>query len=134
MRPIAAIPQPADTIVTVESYEGGVVHRRNPDGSINPSYWYWATIVEAVACIKNDPSNSDYLDVRRHMNGGNFAFADGHCKWLRPEATVKPTNPADLTQGDMWQWYHAPGDIDPDAGGVGSDASLRGDPYYGNCP
>ena len=129
IRSMASVPQPANTIVLCESYPGGVVVRQNPDGTINPSYWYWATIVEGIACIKNDPSNGDYLDVRRHMGGGNYAFADGHSKYLRAEQTVKPTNASDLTQGDMWQWYHAPGDADH-----AGDADLRGDPYYGNCP
>ena len=134
IRSIAAIPQPASTIVSVEAFEGGVVHRKNADGTINGNWWYWATIVEAVACIKNDSSNQDYQSVRRHMSGGNFVFSDGHAKWLLPERTVTPTNANDLTQGDMWQWYHAPGDIEPDAVGVAGDVSLRGDPYFGNCP
>ena len=131
---MAVIPQPANTLVTVEAYEGGVVHRLNSNGSINPSYWYWATIVEGVACIKNDSTNGDYLDIRRHMMGGNFVFADGHCKWQLPERTVARTVQSDPTQGDEWQWYHAPGALDPDAVGVNNDVDLRGNPYYGNCP
>jgi prepilin-type N-terminal cleavage/methylation domain-containing protein/prepilin-type processing-associated H-X9-DG protein len=134
IRAMAAIPSPAGTITLCESYPGGVVVRQNPDGTINPSYWYWATIIEATACIQNDPTSADYLDVRRHFNGGNYAFADGHSKWFRPEQTVKPNNPADLTQGDMWQWYHAPGDLDNSQAANYGDGSLRGNSYYGNCP
>ena len=32
------------------------------------------------------------LDGRRHNDGANYAFADGHAKWLRPEATESPVN------------------------------------------
>lgn len=30
--------------------------------------------------------------VRRHGNGANYAFADGHTKWLLPERTEQPNN------------------------------------------
>jgi prepilin-type N-terminal cleavage/methylation domain-containing protein/prepilin-type processing-associated H-X9-DG protein len=133
VRSLGAIPQPANTIVLCEAYPGGDVHRLNTDGSINPTYWWWATQVEGVACIKNDPTNSDYLDIRRHNNGGNYAFADGHSKWERPETTVALTDPSNPMAGDMWQWYHIPGDLDNSSDPSG-DMSLRGDPYYGNCP
>jgi prepilin-type processing-associated H-X9-DG protein len=32
-----------------------------------------------------------YAAVRRHLEGANYAFADGHVKWLRPEATINAT-------------------------------------------
>jgi prepilin-type processing-associated H-X9-DG protein len=31
---------------------------------------------------------TQYAAARRHFEGANYAFADGHVKWLRPEATT----------------------------------------------
>jgi prepilin-type N-terminal cleavage/methylation domain-containing protein/prepilin-type processing-associated H-X9-DG protein len=37
----------------------------------------------------NTPANAIYYNAaRRHLDGANYAFADGHVKWLRPEATT----------------------------------------------
>ncbi len=33
----------------------------------------------------------DALDVKRHFDGSNYAFADGHVKWMRWEQTLKPS-------------------------------------------
>jgi prepilin-type processing-associated H-X9-DG protein len=36
----------------------------------------------------------DLAAAQRHLEGGNFAFADGHVKWLRPEKVLTG-------------WYHS---------------------------
>ena len=39
-----------------------------------------------------DAGGLERYDAQRHNGGANCAFLDGHAKWLRPEATVEPTN------------------------------------------
>ena len=65
IRTLAAIPAPANTVTLVEAYLGGVVHRKNTNGTINAPYWYWATQNEGVACISSNPKSDDYLDLHR---------------------------------------------------------------------
>ncbi|MCE5238906.1 DUF1559 domain-containing protein [bacterium] len=36
------------------------------------------------------------LVAKRHNDGANFAFCDGHCKWMQPMATESPVNMWDL--------------------------------------
>jgi prepilin-type N-terminal cleavage/methylation domain-containing protein/prepilin-type processing-associated H-X9-DG protein len=33
------------------------------------------------------PSSAGYIAARRHLEGANYGFADGHVKWLRPDGT-----------------------------------------------
>lgn len=39
-----------------------------------------------------DADGLDRFAVKRHGEGANCGFLDGHAKWLRPEATVEPEN------------------------------------------
>jgi prepilin-type N-terminal cleavage/methylation domain-containing protein/prepilin-type processing-associated H-X9-DG protein len=41
----------------------------------------------------------DHIGQKRHFDGSNYAFADGHVKWLRFEATLRPAvkDPEDTT-------------------------------------
>ncbi len=125
IRTMASLPTPASTIALNEAYPSGVVHRIGTDGLITGNktgntwfYWGWAISNEGFACT-GDPTNDDYKSLIRHTNGGNYVFADGHSKWFRPDQTTRPTDSGDPTQGDMWQWYHKPGDLDH-AGAAGA--------------
>ncbi len=91
----AEVPAPAETLLIVENPQndnvfanwgggvaGGVAHQR---------IWKWG----------EDPGEPT------HMEGYNYAFADGHVKWLRPERTVgtgdvwwNPRGMWTLTEGD----------------------------------
>ena len=39
-----------------------------------------------------DADKLERVDRTRHGSGSNYAFLDGHAKWVRPEATVEPRN------------------------------------------
>lgn len=39
-----------------------------------------------------DMDKLERVDPNRHGAGSNYSFLDGHAKWLRPEATVEPSN------------------------------------------
>ncbi len=45
---------------------------------------------------KTTPATSyplySYVGARRHSGGANYAFADGHAKWHKPNQTLDPTN------------------------------------------
>jgi prepilin-type N-terminal cleavage/methylation domain-containing protein/prepilin-type processing-associated H-X9-DG protein len=70
--PIARLDEPADTIFLVETNSG-----------IQPEIW---------RDLQTDYSNADPRIPRRHNEGFNIVWADGHAKWVRFGAT-KP-----------WQW------------------------------
>lgn len=42
--------------------------------------------------VSYDVDGLQRVAVRRHGRGANYAFADGHTKWLLPERTVQPHN------------------------------------------
>lgn len=42
--------------------------------------------------VSYDVDGLQRVAVRRHGNGANYAFADGHTKWLLPERTEQPDN------------------------------------------
>ena len=137
MRSLASVDRPASIIALHEAYAAGVVHRTGADGLPTGNktgnlsfFWAWAFSNEGFACIKPDtPDNGDATSMERHMKGGNFAFADGHSKYMKREQTVKPVNPSNPSEGNMWQWYKAPGSPENDG-----NTDLRGDPYFSNCP
>lgn len=45
----------------------------------------------------------DHISKNRHFDGSNFAFADGHVKWLRWENTLRPVvaDPEDSAGGNV---------------------------------
>jgi len=133
IRSLAAIPEPAGTIMLNEGYPDGVIHRLGPDGKVTGNvsgntwfYWGWSVANEGFACV-NDTTNSDFLSLYRHTQGGNYAFADGHSKWQRPDQTVRWKDPNDPTKGDMWQWYKRPGSLEP-------GNTTAGTTYSDICP
>ena len=115
IRTMASIPEPARIVALVEAFPSGVVHRLGPDGlpasPISGNGWFhwgWAFSNEGFVCV-NDKGNYDYQSVTRHRAGANYAFADGHSKWYKPEQSVRAINASDPTSGNMWQWYKRPG-------------------------
>ncbi|MFQ6132784.1 MAG: DUF1559 domain-containing protein [Armatimonadota bacterium] len=92
------IRSPAETILLAED---------NPSG---PNTWYplrgfgsrntprsrWADL----HCNPDGWRNP----LARHTGGANYAFCDGHAKWLRPEATMcLESNPARGGRSDHWR-------------------------------
>ncbi len=106
LRTLAAVPYPAQAITLFETWKVGTLHNYLPDGSLNFPYFWWAIGAEwwGSRCWTNTE------EQERHSGGGNYAFLDGHAKWVRPEQTLQP-----ITQdssgnplGDMWQWEYPP--------------------------
>ena len=136
IRSLASVDRPASIIALHEAYPAGVVHRTGADGLPTGNktgnlsfFWAWAFSNEGFACVRNGEDNADARSMERHMNGGNFAFADGHSKYMKREQTVKAINAANPSEGNMWQWYKAPGSPENEG-----NTDLRGDPYFANCP
>lgn len=74
----------------------GISYAVSPYGS---SYFYEDTTTwknESLPANPSAPSSKAYSDAaRRHLEGANYSFADGHAKWFKPEqikfnATDKP--------------------------------------------
>jgi len=133
---LAAVDRPASIIALHEAWPAGVVHRTGADGLPTGNktgnfsfFWAWAFSNEGFACVTSGADNDDAKSMERHMGGGNFAFADGHLKYMKREQTTRPINLSDPSQGNMWQWYKVPGAPENDG-----NADLRGDPDYANCP
>jgi prepilin-type N-terminal cleavage/methylation domain-containing protein/prepilin-type processing-associated H-X9-DG protein len=57
---------PSNTLLIGDSLRGGASNNMGPDGSLTP----WSPTAEFAI---------------RHSGGANYAFVDGHVKWLRPE-------------------------------------------------
>ncbi len=90
----ASIPYPATLVVWAEGYanpgwvsDGAPLSDPDPhEASLHNAYG------DSLNAAKHDPtaapcpiSHDDHLDVI-HQSGGNYAFADGHARWLRPRA------------------------------------------------
>ena len=83
---------------------------------LQPSHWWWSVLNDGVAYIawkhpnysENGPdvdgaSALDFVGLQRHMGGANYVFADGHAKWMKPEATLRPRQSTSPT-GNLWTW------------------------------
>ncbi len=105
VRTLAAIPEPANTIAIFDVSRAGQVL------PLQQSHWWWSVLNDGVAYLawKNPNANEskadafDYVGLLRHVGGGNYVFADGHAKWMKPEATLRARQPAKPT-GNMWRW------------------------------
>jgi prepilin-type N-terminal cleavage/methylation domain-containing protein/prepilin-type processing-associated H-X9-DG protein len=93
---LAEMPAPAGTLMIVESHcrqnltqEGNWVTNFKPRGAVGGQ--------EAQNAFNAPPSTE--IIKEPHSGGWNYAFADGHVKWHRPEQTAD-TNPGDLLFGD----------------------------------
>jgi prepilin-type N-terminal cleavage/methylation domain-containing protein/prepilin-type processing-associated H-X9-DG protein len=78
--PMSYFPRPADTICIGERSDNPVE----------------AGDLDFCKYITYSPWEEDcfapHLQPDRHNGGSNYAFADGHAKWLRWEATLSPAN------------------------------------------
>lgn len=106
---MAGLERPGDTIALAEAWSEGTVRRADAQGNLIGfwDYWGWAVENEGYACWPFD--NNDTLSLQRHARGGNYVFTDGHSKWMRREATVRPVDASNPQKGNMWQWTHRPG-------------------------
>jgi prepilin-type N-terminal cleavage/methylation domain-containing protein/prepilin-type processing-associated H-X9-DG protein len=90
----SAVPYPTELVVWAEAYaNAGWVNDATPISDPDPQDAYIhnaygdslnaaATDPTAAACQYH---HSGHLDVKHHR-GGNYAFADGHARWLLPSA------------------------------------------------
>jgi prepilin-type processing-associated H-X9-DG protein len=109
IRSLASVPEPANTIAIFEVARAGTVNpQENPTF---PTHWWWSVLNDGVAAlavrnpnaaISND-ATWDYIALYRHLGGSNYAFADGHAKWLRPEMTLRRRQETSPT-GNMFVW------------------------------
>ncbi len=74
--PLAALAAPANTVLLGESTGGGLVSNMARLGSISETESVFANYFVSVTA----------LGANRHEGGRDFLLADGHVKWLRPEA------------------------------------------------
>ena len=86
-RNIASIKKGADTIIFAEDHNGGNAMRFSGDAlaCFNPGFTYEYTKQNKSKI--NDPGKRGY-----HSFGNNWAFVDGHVKWMKWEDTVYPFN------------------------------------------
>ncbi|MDX1934057.1 MAG: DUF1559 domain-containing protein [Capsulimonadales bacterium] len=99
-RPLAAINQPADTFLLGEQginfnqmcaypFDNDQNIEGQADYCFNRSTvgrdWWWRPFPDVPATIPVSGTNLD----PRHNGGSNFAFTDGHAKWLRPGNTYR---------------------------------------------
>ncbi|MFP3904171.1 MAG: DUF1559 domain-containing protein, partial [Armatimonadota bacterium] len=97
-RSIGAAEKPAETILMAErAANWRNLPANDPSDHTSPYYdlcydswlpngdWYTGTIAWP-------PVFEDLLDTDRHNGGQNFAFLDGHAKWLKWEQTVKASD------------------------------------------
>jgi prepilin-type N-terminal cleavage/methylation domain-containing protein/prepilin-type processing-associated H-X9-DG protein len=90
----AAVPYPTDLVVWAEAYaNAGWVNDAAPISDPDPTDAYIHNAYgDNLNAAPNDPTASAcpihhaaHLDVKHHK-GGNYAFADGHARWLQPSA------------------------------------------------
>ena len=86
----AAFQYPSETIVIAERISGGPWDGYHPWPSAASQDWD-----DLANYYAGDGHNwfVDHLAKDRHNDGCNYGFADGHAKWYKWEATIKPPLP-----------------------------------------
>jgi prepilin-type N-terminal cleavage/methylation domain-containing protein len=92
---LAAIPEPPMTILLAE-------HPSSPSG-VTPVYsnifgTYSGSYVQGIGSAANHQAQGN-PDHQLHFDGWDYLFADGHVKWLRPDATMAGGT---IHKGNMW--------------------------------
>ncbi len=82
---LAAIPRPAETLFLADSVRHTASETVDSMGR---------TIYKVAFSTFCSPTGGI---AARHMDGANYAFMDGHAKWLKPESTLPYQD-----QGSMW--------------------------------
>jgi prepilin-type N-terminal cleavage/methylation domain-containing protein len=109
IRTLAEIPEPAHTIAILETARGGTVYpQQHPS---RDSHWWWSVLNDGVAYLAWKTPNAsssveadwDYVALLQHHGGSHYVFADGHARWLKPEATLRARQATSPT-GNMWTW------------------------------
>ncbi len=93
------IRSPAETILLCDDNPSGPLawHPLKDDGKKNAVLSNYAAIV-----TDRDPIANPWA---RHNGGGNYAFCDGHAKWLTPEAIMCGPGDHNVTaEGDNCPW------------------------------
>jgi prepilin-type N-terminal cleavage/methylation domain-containing protein/prepilin-type processing-associated H-X9-DG protein len=87
--PLALVKRPADKILVAEQHmsynwanNAGWLRASSPFVPDCGSWWMFGQ--DMARCFTGNP---DLLPAR-HSGGWNYAFVDGHVKWLRPEKTM----------------------------------------------
>ncbi|HZP81623.1 MAG TPA: prepilin-type N-terminal cleavage/methylation domain-containing protein [Chthonomonadaceae bacterium] len=97
--PASSIPFPTTLVVWAEGYANpGWVNEGAPMSAPQPrAALLHSAYGDSLNAVKHDPTaapcpirHDEHLDVI-HEGGGNYAFADGHAKWLRPTAFTTAT-------------------------------------------
>jgi prepilin-type N-terminal cleavage/methylation domain-containing protein/prepilin-type processing-associated H-X9-DG protein len=70
----------------------------NPVFGVDYTDTTYAQVLAALYTTAEDPELTR-VQWDRHLGGANYAFVDGHAKWLRLEQTLDPAN---FMWGDLW--------------------------------
>ncbi len=86
-----SIPRPSITCLLAETIRSGGSY--GPTGTNGPAGWY-------MFDGELDASYSGLIDWEKHFDGNNFAFMDGHVKWLK-----RSTAEADRATNEAINFY-----------------------------
>jgi prepilin-type N-terminal cleavage/methylation domain-containing protein/prepilin-type processing-associated H-X9-DG protein len=95
--PMAMVVAPATTIMLAEAPDNNNrLTQRNVVSVDRPIYGAGSNTAITWQSMETD-------NVAIHSGGWNYLFADGHVKWMKPEATLGPKAlPAVTSPGGMW--------------------------------
>ncbi len=89
--------RPAEQILTGERHAGIAFFDYHPWPSAPDGNWergYLDGSGDQIGDVDSDSQIPDPLNIGRHTSGNNYAFVDGHAKWLRFAQTLDKTKPA----------------------------------------
>lgn len=99
--------RPAEQILTSERHAGIAFFDYHPWASAPDDNWERGFLDGSgyqIGDIESDSQVPDAKNVGRHLGGNNYAFVDGHAKWLKFPQTLDRTKPA--LQVDNWGMHN----------------------------